>query len=516
MAQTWEEKLGIGEYDPSAFTETEEISPIQDLNVEAVEIEQAAKNDLNFLAGLAMPTIFRYFFPPTYLAIWNWLLEHIHKTRDFSQLALGFPRGFAKTTFVKLFVLYVILFTTRKFILICAANEKKAAAIVADVMDFLNESNIKKVFGLWSVGAETDNAFLKKFGFRGRNIIISASSVASVRGLNIKHERPDLIIFDDIQSREDADSPTISEQIEKDMYGTAMKAKSPHGCLFIFIGNMYPTKWSLLRRIKNNPTWKKFIAGGILSNGTSLWEELQPVEQLLKEYQNDCSSGHPEIFYAEVLNDETATVNHLIDISKLPAYPYTKEDLPGGKFIIIDPANNKSNSDNVAIGYFEVIETRPVLQEVIDERLSPGQCIDKALRLALKHNCFLIIIEANAYQYSLLYWFTFICAQYGLSGIQAVDIYSGNISKNSRILTMFKELTSGEIYYHPETAAIVNSEIITFNPLKTQNKDNVLDLLTYSTKAIAMYGSLIASHSVLEMQEYSSIPVRSDYENSPF
>ncbi len=104
-------------------------------------------------------------------------------------------------------------------------------------------------------------------------------------------------------TRADADSETVSTNLETWMFGTAMKAKSPEGCLFVFIANMYPTKWSLLRRLKHNPTWMKFIAGGILADGTSLWEDLQPIAQLLREFENDLSAGRPEIFYAEVLND---------------------------------------------------------------------------------------------------------------------------------------------------------------------------------------------------------------------
>src|SRR6202012_6156699 len=130
------------------------------------------------------------------------------------------------------------------------------------------------------------------------------------------------MIFDDIQSREDADSETISTGLETWLYGTAMKAKSPEGCMFLFIENMYPTKWSLLRRIKKNPKWIKFIAGGIIQNKKgdieSLWEGLQPLDQLLSEFEYDWAAGHSEIFYAEVLNDEKALGKKRRVFNKLP------------------------------------------------------------------------------------------------------------------------------------------------------------------------------------------------------
>ena len=513
MQQTWQEKL---ELDRASGTSTE---PIEQYYT-AQEVHDLAKSSLDFLAALALPLIFRYFFPKVYKSIWQWLLSYIHRTRDFSQLALGLPRGFAKTTFVKIFVLYCILFTSRKFILVCAETQTKAENIVSDVIDTLEEENIKKVFGNWKLGLEKDTQALKKFGFRGRNITLAAGTVATVRGLNIKNERPDLMIFDDIQSRVQAESETISQQIETDMVGTAMKAKSPHGCLFIFVGNMYPTKYSLLRKLKKSINWVKFIAGGILADGTSLWEELQPLQQLLTEYQNDLDMGRPEIFFAEVLNDENATVNNLVDISKLPEYPFDDAELHSGNFILIDPSNDKANSDAVSIGYFEVQSTNnavvPVLKEVIEGRYSPGDTIVHAIEMALRHNCRLVVIESNAFQYSLNYWFEFICIQRGIVGIEAAPIYSGSRSKNSRILDMFKSLFAKEIYYHDDTKSAVDLQITQFNPLKTNNVDGILDLLTYSIRVVSEFGEQLIAGDIIEMQMFESIKIPSAQASSPF
>jgi hypothetical protein len=509
----WEKRLELSDaLDPPEL----EPETVREDSYDPRQVEQLAKESLDFLAALAMPTVFKYLFPPLFKAAWEWLISYIHKSRDFSQLVLGLPRGFAKTTFVKIFLLYVILFTKRQFILVCANSVPKAVAILADVIDFLNEPNVKKVFGDWSLGIETDQQVLKKFGFRGRNIILAAGTVESVRGLNIKHQRPDVMLFDDIQSRQDAESEVISKQIETDMIGTAMKAKSPHGCLFIFVGNMYPTKWSILKRLKHNPAWFKFIVGGILSTGRSLWEELQPTEQLIKEYENDLSMGRPEIFFAEVLNDETASVNNLIDLSKLPPYQIPDDEIHQGNFIIIDPATDKANADAVSIMYFEIHQSVPVCKQIKEGRLSPGDTIAESLKIALSKNCRVIAIESNAYQYTLKYWFEFICAQRGIIGIEAVEVYSGRYSKNSRILGMFKSLLSGELLVHPDCTAQVNHQVTQFNPLKTDNTDGLLDCLTYAPKVIELYMDLILGGTIIEEQEAGTHRVWDTLENSAF
>jgi hypothetical protein len=277
---------------------------------------------------------------------------------------------------------------------------------------------------------------------------------------------------------------------------------------------MYPTKHSILRKFKDNPTWVKFIAGGILADGTSLWEELQPIQQLTKEFQNDLAMGHPEIFYSEVLNDENASANNLIDLAKLPANPYQDGDISGGNFIVIDPSNDKVGSDAVSIGYFEIHDAKPVLMRLMEGRYSPGDTIRNALNLSLTYGCRLIAVEANAFQYSLLYWFSFMCEQMGIAGVEAVPIYSGITAKNSRILTMFKAYAAGEFFVHDTCKLEVHLQITQFNPLRKDNTDGILDLLTYAPRVVQEFGEFVISGNIIDQQEFSSIEVP-EY-NNPF
>lgn len=488
---------------------------VQELSFNTNEVEANARESMDFLAALAMPLIFEYFFPPVFLAVWNWLRSYAHQERKFPQLALGLPRGFGKTTVIKLFVLYCVLFTKKSFILVICENLDKAKGIVADVCDMLNEPNIKKLFGDWQVGMEKDTQEMKKFGFRGRNIIIKAAgSGTGIRGINEKNLRPDVMIFDDIQSKEESESPVVSAALMQWMLSTAMKAKSPKGCMFLFIANMYPTKGSLLRKLKLNHTWTKFIAGGILENGTSLWEDLQPIEQLMAEFENDLAAGHPEVFYSEVLNDENASANNLLDLSKIPDYPFQDDDPAVGKFIVIDPATDKDKADEVSIGGFEVHDALPCLMRLKSEIMSPGNTIRNALTMCLEMGARLIVIEANGYQYTLKYWFEFICQQLGITGIECVDIYSGTYSKNSRILKMLRAYGAGEILTHGDVRSQVHAQIAGFNPMKTNNTDGILDLLTYAPRVVETYGEYIQSQIIVSQQEWQTIEIPAF--NSPF
>jgi len=516
----WEEALGI---DPVTLTREkleEDFAAKQaealgmddvdsEVHVKHDEAFDAARQDLNFLAALAMPTVFQYMYPALFLAAWGLMTVAVQKVRDFTQLVLGIPRGFGKTTLVKLFILFCILFTKKKFILINSAIQDLAENIIADVIDMLNESNIIKIFGDWKVGVEKDTLNLKKFAFRGRTIILAAMGAGgSLRGLNLKNERPDVMIFEDVQTRECADSKVQSDTLERWMVGTAMKAKSPHGCFFLFVGNMYPTPYSILRKLKRNPKWTKFICGGILQDGTSLWEDLQPIKQLLSELDNDIEMGHEDIFAAEVLNDENAKLNTRVKLDKINEWPYADVDKPQGKFIIIDPATKKKNADLITITYFEVYDGIPAVCFIDEGAYSPMETIKHAIYLGLKYKCNLIGVEATAYQSTLLFWFDHVCKDLHIGGFEFVELHTGGYSKNSRLTNGIKCMSSGEIRVHPDVRGAVIAQLGAWNPLKRDNVDGILDTIAYAPAMIELYGHLMTFEGEIINIEYENAQVR--------
>lgn len=483
---------------------------IEYIHADKEQIQQAARNDLNFLASLCMPNVFSVPFPTVLLSAWDLLKRFVENAdKKFPQLALGIPRGHAKTTLAKLWIMYCILFTKKKFILIICATEQNAINILSDVVDMLSETNVLDTFGDWRLGIETNQQGLKKFNFRGRAIILAAIGTGgSLRGMNIKNARPDVMIFDDIQTREDANSKNISEGIEQWMLGTAMKAKSPHDCMFIFAGNMYPTPYSILRKIKDNPNWIKFISGAILVDGTALWPELRPLKDLIEELDNDIASGHPEIFFSEVLNDIEAGTNTKTDLSLIRKWKWNPElDKPQGKYIIIDPSANKQGGDACAIGYCEVYDGYSGLREVFERNISPGETIRQALRMALRTGTRLIAVESTSYQYSLLYWFEQICMQLNITGLHFVEIYTGNYSKNARITDMLKTLTAGEIFIHDSVRSQVVNQISHWNPTRRNNNDGILDLLSYMPRVLELYGPMLMTDDNPDRQEADSARV---------
>jgi hypothetical protein len=395
------------------------------------------------------------------------------------------PRGFGKTIMLKLIVLYTIFFTDRKFILIVCNTQDLAENFLADVIDALDSPNIRSLFGNWRNALEKDTLDLKKFHFRGRPVIIAARGAGtSLRGINMKYVRPDFIIMDDMQSKEEAESPVEAARTFSWMLGTLMKAAAPERCLYVFVGNMYPFPGSILKKLKNASSWLSFITAAILEDGKSIWEELKPVDELLAELENDTELGHPEIFYAEVMNDENAGVKHGLDITLIKDAPehFVDEQAFAG-FVVIDPSVGKRKSDDVAIGAFLVHDEKPMFRALEAGKFDPKETVKRTLTMCLEWQIRVIFVEAVAYQATLAFWIDYFIKELGLeeAGFVVLEIYPGNGSKNARIFSMLKSIAKPEpeILIHKSVRSVLVAQAQAWNPLKTDNKDDILDLPTY-------------------------------------
>jgi hypothetical protein len=487
-----------------------ELAEVSTSSQDAAEI---SRSDLNFLGMLAAPDEFVYSFPPFYITLFSLLTAFKSRVERF---AIGIPRGFAKTTFIKLLCLWYILFSRKQFILIVGAAEGLATNTLADIADLLDGANIRKLFGNWRSAIEVDTQSLKVFHFRGRNIIIRAIGAGTaVRGINRKNKRPDVIIMDDVQKRETADNKELSDELLRWVVGTLMKARSNEGCTYIYVGNMYPQN-CILEKLKNNSQWTSFIVGGILADGTSLWEDLRPIEDLLAEYQSDKELGQEEIFVAEVLNSTDILPASGLDINKIPTLPaYYNEAEPEGSFILIDPSSGKKGGDDCTISHYSVCDGTPIFDELISGTFTPLETIQTAINLGIKRDTRLIGVEGGAYQSTLLFWFEKICEDEGISGFEFVELSPKGQNKNTRIKRGLLQCLKGEIYLAPAVRTLVISQALDWNPLKVTNKDDIIDPLGYVSEVLSDYSHLVVKN-IFNVEDTKVSASHSDALSLPF
>lgn len=487
------------------------------------DIIKKAEASMNYLGAICFPEVMKFLFSTIFVEMWDLLRSKVHLFRDFSKIALGIPRGFAKTTFIKLFIVYCVLFTKKKFVIVISYNVDHAESILADVCTMLSAPNVVKLFGAWNTNQTINQQALKIFKFRGREIILKAAGAkGGIRGLNYGHARPDLIIFEDYQKKAESDDEDVAKKLYEEMIGTAMKANSPFGCLYLYVGNMYATQGAILKKLKENSDWISLIVGAIVFNEEtglpeSLWEDLQPLDMLIAEYEGDLKANCPHVFLAEKLNDENAGLKAGIDITKIPAYPFDLDELPQGRAVVIDPSLDNPTSDYNGIGLIGLFDGIPVLEKVKLEKYSPLALIKEALKLAYQNYTRLICVENVAYQASLLFWFTQVCQENGITGFIFMPLgVQTSKSKNAKIGASLKKWIAKEVLVKPEVRPFIVNEVIKFNPLKKNNQDTCLDLLTFADKVVEQYSDLMLMDYELPLHTGGNIAPRTESENCLF
>lgn len=478
----------------AAASQSKEEKPFEVVEVQADPAIAYArgKDDFNFFAGLLIPQVMEFDFPPFYLGLFFLLKNRSpEKIGRILRFALGLPRGHAKTTFIKILIAWLIVYDKISFAVIICANDELAEELISDVNDMLCSENCTLVYGDWGKQLTTDNRSLKKAQYHSRDIILAAKGAGSAtRGLNIKHRRPDLIFCDDAQTKECDDSPTERIKFRSWLVAT-FKIIAPRGDrLIIYVGNMYSEE-CVLYQLKENKSWVSLITGAIKEDGQPLWPELHPLEELMESYFHDEELGEADVWFAEVMNDPVSRSTALLT-GQLPEPSKDYElTVPDGVFLTIDPAGFRDISDDNVIAVHYVIEGKGSVAEVDAGIKDPEQLIIRALQLAYEHGASLIGIEEVGYQQTLLFWVRKYLMDSQINGIEVVPLKPRNRTKESRIRLFIAELYSQNYHLFASVRAAFVWQAMKYKIGKKKNKDDLLDACAYGLDVRTEYWHLV-------------------------
>ena len=433
--------------------------------------------DINFFAGICLLDAFIFPFPPYYVALFNFLINAVSDAQIQSvlRLAIGLPRGFAKTTFLKVLVTWLICHDKFSFICIICATESHAENFVGDVHVMLTSPNIKELYGDFDKYKLTDNKGLKKSKFRDRVVIIAGLGAGSnVRGMNMDLRRPDFILCDDMQSKENDANPALSLELLQWAVGTLFKIVTPFKSVICYVGNMYSTT-CLLYKFKEHPDWLSLITGCILESGESLWPELHPIESLYRSFEHDSALGEADTWFAEMMNDPVARSDALLD-GPLPVKRYSGVIEAESGFVTIDPAGFKDGADDNVITGHKVLNGHYHIAEMDGGKWDPGLVVRNAITMCVRVEGNLIGVESVAYQSTLAYWMLRYMETNHVHGIQVVELTVGNVSKERRIRAFIKEMYAGEYSFLRDSDRMKFTwQAAMYRSGKKKNKDDWLD-----------------------------------------
>jgi hypothetical protein len=436
--------------------------------------------------------------PPCHYEIFHEMTDLTH-----AQYVCAIPRDHAKTTIAKLAVMRLIIFTKFRFFTYFSDTHTLAASALLDIVHFMETDQFRAVFGEnavdWLIRRESEGTYI--FRFLGRKIIMKAFGAGQqIRGMNIDNVRPDVGVFDDIETNESVESAAQLRKLIKWFYGPVKKAFNKTGYKLIHIGNMISNN-CLLKKHCESTFWHSTRYGCLLSNGQPLWPEAWPIEKLREDFRSYVEVGEADTWFAEMMNMPVSGSNGLLrghDIQHSKVMPGWGEF----GFITIDPAISKKKGahKSAIVVHMWYEDCWHVVDYHHEQGMTPVDTFQKMVEFCYKWGVNVIGIESVAYQASLIYVFDHFCMLYKIHGLKFVPC-PGGVRKVERLRSWAGAIKKG-IWKLMEGDFTMVSQLLTYQPLSENNDDDLIDAAAHGVNMIELY--------MREIEETISIPLTSN------
>jgi len=269
------------------------------------EAVQLAAADSIFYSHFFFPLTVRQGSPPFHRGMWN-VLESPHKR--FVNLRIF--RGAAKTTIFRLFASKRIAYGISRTILVVGLSEEKAAETI-DWIASQVEYNTEwaQVFKLRKGAKWTQTDLEIAHGEFGHTVRIKALGITgSVRGVNIKDYRPDLILVDDPCDDENTATAEQREKTARLFFGALKESLVPESedaSAKLALAQTPLATDDLTDLCAKSPEFFTMTVGCLTDDDfaseacQSAWPQRWTKEQLIDSYQAACAINLSSVWWRE-------------------------------------------------------------------------------------------------------------------------------------------------------------------------------------------------------------------------
>ena len=418
------------------------------------------------------------------------------------QKLLGVPREHAKTTLVKLAIILFLRYSRLSFVAYISSTFGTALNALKDIESWLTCAQEVELYGapVRIKSSETSGEFIYDICIPGqqkkKRVILKAFGQGTqIRGTVIHSRRPDLMVFDDVESHETANSPQQQSKLDTWCLGTAMKSMAKLG-VCIFIGNMIADT-TLLARLAKEAAWKATVFGAIIRDASGslrpLWEGRWTLEALIDDYAAYARLGQAHVWEAEMMNLTGRQIfgrdlSHAIR----PEQP-NPEQVEAG-FICLDPAFglNAWNDESAITVHVRMIGGQiPVVVDSVHGRYGEEQLFEEMLAASWRWGLTTWVIEAQAAQRLLIPLFRAYFIQRGMSAdmFLMLPVVAGKESKASRIMA-FRESVANGSYAVSDSMQEIIDKLGVYAP-DTKDHDDVCDSSAMGAIVWHLHGTMI-------------------------
>lgn len=171
--------------------------------------------------------------PDFHIELWRYV------TLPNKYVAIAAPRGHAKSTAIThAFVLALVLFRERKYVLLVSDTEEQAVEFLGDIKrELIENEELIELFKIDRILRDTESNLIVRFKGGDQFRILAKGSNQKVRGRKWRGTRPDAIIGDDLENDEIVMNEERRAKFRHWMYNALLQAGSDN-CIFRIVGTI--------------------------------------------------------------------------------------------------------------------------------------------------------------------------------------------------------------------------------------------------------------------------------------
>ena len=260
-------------------------------------------------AYLSTRSMCKLYFKETFSAPFSSLHDKIFELIDSGKkkIAIAAPRGIGKTSIARAVVSKGILYRDINFAVYISSSATLAEMQTENIKrDLLSNQIIRKLFGNIKVSDTEgiDDTFSKLAWVAfGNTFVLPRGSGQQVRGLNWSHHRPQLLVIDDLENKEEVRNEEMRKKQKEWFFSDVLKTENMYGepSTIIYIDTVKHED-SLLETLLESSEWTSIRLSICDANYNTADVNYMTTKEIKEEIDEHREKGLMDLFYMERMN----------------------------------------------------------------------------------------------------------------------------------------------------------------------------------------------------------------------
>lgn len=435
-------------------------------------------------------------------------------------------RGIAKTSICAEYTKKKALLREKKFILYVSKSATMAEMQTENIKrDLLANRLVRKLFGNIKESVSEDvlglegmeESFSKKcWTLFGEVLIMPRGIGQQVRGLLWNGNRPDLIVIDDLEDKENIGNEEVRKKWKNwfmtDLYWVGSRVKKDTEYLYI---DTLKHADCIPAYLKDNPMWNTVYIPVCDDDLKSRAPSFLSDEELEAEKQNALVMGELDGFYMEVLCKSGSPDNkgfrreyfQYYDQSAMAPKLASLE-----KVILVDPAkttNLKSDYSAVVLAAFDRTSKVIYFMDIVAGLYHPDEMYEIIRVMAIQHSVHAIAIEVNSLNEYITNPFRQYMADKHFIQYQLFELKPRGTKKEERIKWLVPLYRQGKIFHNKACCSGLESQLIDH---PNARRDDISDAAAYILQYMEGQGCIFYDETKQEQKEREIREYQGDYD----